>query len=165
MSNLEPTEINTNSIYDCVIVPLKKIHNRAGNLTVVEGTKNLPFEVRSTLCQKNEVFYCQRTHSNCGDDATKWYESVFFREGISPNGSFTNSTPLDKKLVTDHITITTSLKPGKVYQYQIESTDSFENTTFSKTHTVLTPQPKQNVVDVIINNFEESFGFLKRLRF
>lgn len=46
MSNLKPTEINTNSIYDCVIVPLKKIHNRAGNLTVVEGLKNLPFEVR-----------------------------------------------------------------------------------------------------------------------
>ena len=36
----------TNSIYDCAIVPFKKIHNRAGNLTVVEGLKNLPFEVR-----------------------------------------------------------------------------------------------------------------------
>jgi hypothetical protein len=35
-----------NSIYDCTIVPFKKIHNRAGNLTVVEGLKNLPFEVR-----------------------------------------------------------------------------------------------------------------------
>ncbi|RKY07173.1 MAG: WxcM-like domain-containing protein [Planctomycetota bacterium] len=40
--------MNTNSIYDCVIVPLRKIHNRAGNLTVVEGLKNLPFEVRRT---------------------------------------------------------------------------------------------------------------------
>ena len=48
MSNLQPSEINTNSIYDCVIVPLRKIHNRAGNLTVVEGLKNLPFEVRRT---------------------------------------------------------------------------------------------------------------------
>ena len=36
---------NTN-IYDCVILPLKKIHNRAGNLTVVEGKLNLPFEVQ-----------------------------------------------------------------------------------------------------------------------
>ena len=35
-----------NSIYDCVILPLCKIHNRAGNLTIVEGRKNLPFEVR-----------------------------------------------------------------------------------------------------------------------
>lgn len=34
------------SIYDCVILPLDKIHNRAGNLTVAEGRKNLPFDVK-----------------------------------------------------------------------------------------------------------------------
>ena len=35
-----------NSIYDCVIVPLNKIHNRAGNITIVEGQKNVPFDVK-----------------------------------------------------------------------------------------------------------------------
>lgn len=35
-----------NSVYDCVILPLNKIHNRAGNLTIVEGQKNVPFAVR-----------------------------------------------------------------------------------------------------------------------
>ena len=35
-----------NSIYDCVILPLDKIHNRAGNITIVEGQKNFPFEVK-----------------------------------------------------------------------------------------------------------------------
>ena len=39
---------NTNSIYDCVILPLNKIRNRAGNLTVIEGQKHLPFNVRRT---------------------------------------------------------------------------------------------------------------------
>ncbi len=34
------------SIYDCVILPLSKIHNRAGNITIVEGKKNIPFDVR-----------------------------------------------------------------------------------------------------------------------
>src|SRR5665647_2020960 len=34
-----------NSIYDCVILPLNKIHNRAGNITIVEGNKNLPFNL------------------------------------------------------------------------------------------------------------------------
>ena len=34
------------SIYDCVILPLNKIHNRAGNITIVEGEKNVPFDVR-----------------------------------------------------------------------------------------------------------------------
>ena len=35
-----------NSIYDCVILPLDKTHNRAGNITIVEGQKNFPFEVK-----------------------------------------------------------------------------------------------------------------------
>ena len=34
------------SIYDCVILPLNKIHNRAGNITIVEGDKNVPFDVK-----------------------------------------------------------------------------------------------------------------------
>ena len=38
--------IMKSSVHDCVILPLKKIHNRAGNITIVEGKKSVPFEVR-----------------------------------------------------------------------------------------------------------------------
>ena len=34
------------NIYECVILPLNKIHNRAGNITIVEGLKNVPFDVK-----------------------------------------------------------------------------------------------------------------------
>ena len=34
------------SVYDCAILPLSKIHNRAGNITIIEGQKNIPFDVR-----------------------------------------------------------------------------------------------------------------------
>jgi hypothetical protein len=34
------------SVYDCVILPLDKIHNRAGNITIIEGKKNVPFEIQ-----------------------------------------------------------------------------------------------------------------------
>ena len=34
------------SVYDCVILPLNKIHNRAGNITIVEGDKNVPFDIK-----------------------------------------------------------------------------------------------------------------------
>jgi hypothetical protein len=45
------TTLNTgvkmkSSIYDCVILPLNKIHNRDGNITIVEGQKNVPFEIK-----------------------------------------------------------------------------------------------------------------------
>jgi hypothetical protein len=34
------------SVFDCVILPLNKIHNRAGNMTIVEGQKNIPFDIK-----------------------------------------------------------------------------------------------------------------------
>lgn len=38
--------MKSNSVYDCVILPLSKVHNRAGNITVIEGQRKIPFEVR-----------------------------------------------------------------------------------------------------------------------
>lgn len=34
------------SVYDCCMLPLSKVHVRAGNLTVVEGNENIPFETK-----------------------------------------------------------------------------------------------------------------------
>ena len=33
-------------VYECVILPLNKIHNRAGNITIVEGQRNIPFDIK-----------------------------------------------------------------------------------------------------------------------
>jgi hypothetical protein len=34
------------TIYDCSIIEVPKINNRSGNISIVEGLKNLPFEIR-----------------------------------------------------------------------------------------------------------------------
>ncbi len=34
------------NVYDCVVLPLNKIHNRAGNITIVEGQINIPFDIQ-----------------------------------------------------------------------------------------------------------------------
>lgn len=34
------------SIYDCNVIQLNKIHNRAGNITIVEGSINVPFSIK-----------------------------------------------------------------------------------------------------------------------
>lgn len=37
---------NNVTVYDCCIIKLKKIHDRAGNITVVEENVDLPFEIK-----------------------------------------------------------------------------------------------------------------------
>lgn len=36
----------SSSVYDCVILPLNKINDRAGNITIVEGELNIPFPIK-----------------------------------------------------------------------------------------------------------------------
>ena len=38
--------MKNSSIYNCPIIPLNKIHNRAGNITIIEGEENIPFPIR-----------------------------------------------------------------------------------------------------------------------
>ena len=38
--------MNKTTIYDCCVIELPKIHNRAGNITPIEGIKNIPFNVK-----------------------------------------------------------------------------------------------------------------------
>ena len=38
--------MNKNSVYDCHVILLNKIHNRAGNVTIIEGENNIPFSIR-----------------------------------------------------------------------------------------------------------------------
>jgi len=34
------------TVYDCSVIELPKIHNRAGNITPIHGLENLPFEIK-----------------------------------------------------------------------------------------------------------------------
>lgn len=34
------------TIFDCSVLELPKIHNRAGNITPIEGIKNIPFDIK-----------------------------------------------------------------------------------------------------------------------
>lgn len=34
------------TIYNCCVIELNKIHNRAGNITVIENNKDVPFDIK-----------------------------------------------------------------------------------------------------------------------
>lgn len=39
-------KLKNNTVFDCSIIDISKVHNEAGNITVVENMKNIPFEVK-----------------------------------------------------------------------------------------------------------------------
>lgn len=39
-------KLNKNTVFDCSVIDISKIHNESGNITVVENGKNIPFNVK-----------------------------------------------------------------------------------------------------------------------
>ncbi len=86
---------------------------------------------------------------------------VFYQEGLS--GDNIISLPLDTALNTRHIVVVTKFKPGTVYKYWVESKDLAGNMAKSEVFSILTPQEKETIIDIIINNFQSVFGWTKNI--
>ena len=59
----------------------------------------------------------------------------------------------------NHVAVVTVFKPGTVYYFQVKSIDQAGNEAQSSEHAVLTPRRRENIVQIIINNFQEIFGW------
>ena len=86
---------------------------------------------------------------------------VFYQEGAATDK--VTALPLDSSLNTRHIVVVTKFKPGTVYKYWVESKDLAGNAGKSEVFSILTPQEKETIVDIIINNFQSVFGWTKNI--
>jgi len=68
---------------------------------------------------------------------------------------------VDKNYALYHIAVLTSFKPGTVYYFKVKSVDQAGNETVSEDYALLTPKQKENIVQVIVSNFEDIFGWAK----
>ena len=88
---------------------------------------------------------------------------VYYLEGVTWREELVKSTPLDKTLVQKHTVVIPVLKPGQVYGFRVESIDPSENVAISKDYTMLTPQQRRTIVQIMISQFGQIFGWVKRL--
>jgi len=89
---------------------------------------------------------------------------VAFGVGGGDDGEFDQNSKEDSNLTTNHLVVLTNLRSGTVYNFKVISKDKNGNTKESQNFTLLTPQKQQSVIQMIIANFEQSFGFLKKLK-
>jgi len=88
---------------------------------------------------------------------------IFFSEGSVPLEEM-NSLPKDTALTREHVVVISSFKPGTVYRFYVESEDVVGNLSKSRDYTILTPQRRETIVEIIFKNFEQTFGWMKRLK-
>jgi hypothetical protein len=89
---------------------------------------------------------------------------VKFEEGVTISDTFSQESREDNNLTTNHIIVLTNLKPGTVYHFRVVSKDESSNEAISENFTLLTPQKSQSIIQLIVSNFEQTFGWLRKLR-
>jgi len=88
---------------------------------------------------------------------------VYYVEGIKWEDKLAKSTPMDNTLSIRHIVVLPKLKPGKVYLFKTESIDSSQNRSLSKTYTLFTPQRRKTIIQIMMSQFEKTFGWIKNV--
>lgn len=70
----------------------------------------------------------------------------------------------EEDFATKHVQVVTNFLPSTVYKFWIVCNDEANNTAKSEDFTMLTPTQEESIIDIIIKNFESTFGWLKKLR-
>jgi hypothetical protein len=92
---------------------------------------------------------------------------VYSKEGVSGIENFSRDALVSgnkNEFTTEHNVVLTTLKPLTAYLVQVVSVDESGNKTKTPIRTLLTPQSTESVSDIIFRNFNESFGFLNKLK-
>ncbi len=69
---------------------------------------------------------------------------------------------ISNSFTPSHVAVITVFKPGQVYYFKVKSLDEAGNVALSGEYALLTPKRKENIVQVIINNFQDIFGWMRR---
>ncbi len=70
----------------------------------------------------------------------------------------------EEDYATRHVQVVTNFLPSTVYKFWIICNDEADNAGKSADYTMLTPTQEESIIDIIIKNFESSFGWLKKVK-
>ncbi|MDD5397240.1 MAG: fibronectin type III domain-containing protein, partial [Candidatus Moranbacteria bacterium] len=108
----------------------------------------------SALAQNDKVQTIISWKTN--EDATT---SITYKEGKNGKENVINISDAYSKT---HLAVVTAFKAGTVYNFKVKSIDAAGNEAVSNDFAMLTPKKKENIIQIIINNFTEIFGWASR---
>jgi hypothetical protein len=84
--------------------------------------------------------------------------SILYKEGR--NGE-EREIKITDNLTTGHVAVITIFKPGTVYNFRVKSIDASGNQAISNDFALLTPKRRENIIQIIVGNFADIFGWAK----
>jgi hypothetical protein len=89
--------------------------------------------------------------------------SLSYREGISGGVDPTVLETKDSGFTAQHVEVIIDFAPATVYQFWLNCADDAGNRVKSENYVLFTPIQEKNIIDIIIENFQSTFGWLKNI--
>lgn len=86
--------------------------------------------------------------------------NLSYVSGVVKNDADTVKTPVETGYLEKHVNVVTTFTPATVYKYWVTCADADGNTTSSEDFVLLTPEQQKSIVDIILDNFKGTFGWL-----
>jgi len=85
---------------------------------------------------------------------------IFYHQGLTPTDD-AEKLEMEGDYTQKHIQVTTNLLPATVYKFWMECFDDVHNKTVANDFIMLTPSREESIIDIILKNFESTFGWVK----
>ena len=92
------------------------------------------------------------------------YCQVFYTQGLVHNATNLGDSLLkEQDPLTSHTQVIVGFAPGSVYKFWIECADGAKNSATSEDFVLITPIQEKSIIDVILQNFQGTFGWVKNI--
>ncbi len=89
--------------------------------------------------------------------------ALTYREGIAGGVDPTVLDSKDSGYTVQHVEVIVEFAPATVYQFWLDCEDNAGNTVKSENYVLFTPIQEKSIIDIIIENFSSTFGWLKNI--
>lgn len=86
-----------------------------------------------------------------------------YREGVAGGVEPITIEQENVQYATSHVEVIVDFAPATVYQFWLNCTDEAKNTIKSENFVLFTPIQEKNIIDLILENFQSTFGWVKNI--
>ncbi len=94
------------------------------------------------------------------DEAAKC--QLFYHQGVVISNE-PSKLQIEDDFMMKHVQVVTNFLPSTVYKFWVECSDDAGNKARSEDFIMLTPTREESIIDIILKNFESSFGWVKKV--
>ena len=86
-----------------------------------------------------------------------------YMQGLSMSEDDAFSPESVPEYKTEHVQVVLEFMPSTVYKFWVECTDRADNKARSEDFVLFTPEKEKSIIDILMENFEGSFGWIKNM--